>query len=48
LFEAGKQMRLYEVTYTAKKSVTARLLSSMQLATSRAPGDKLGPQFIEF
>jgi len=48
LLEAGKQMRLYEVTYTAKKSVTARLLSSMQLATSRAPGDKLGPQFIEF
>ena len=41
LLEASKKMQLYEVSYTAKKSITARLLSSIQLALSRPVYDDL-------
>ncbi|MDJ0955217.1 MAG: protease SohB [Arenicellales bacterium] len=39
LLEARKDADLFEVTYTAKKSVTARLLSSVQSALGRSKGD---------
>lgn len=39
LLAASKCANLYEITYSTKKSVTARLLSSMQLALGRPSGD---------
>ena len=39
LLDARKDTDLFEVTYTAKKSVTARLLSSVQSALGRSDKD---------
>ena len=41
LLEASKKMQIYEISYTTKKSITARLLSSMQLAFARPGYDEL-------
>jgi serine protease SohB len=39
LLAASKAKRLYEVTYSAKKSVAARMLSSINMALER-PGTR--------
>ncbi len=46
LLEASKKLRLYEITYSAKKSVAERLLSSVQLALGREPSDRFSSQYI--
>ncbi|MDA9983388.1 protease SohB [Gammaproteobacteria bacterium] len=46
LLEASKKARLYEITYSAKKSVAERLLSSMQLALGRERSDRFSSQYI--
>ena len=46
LLEASKISRLYEITYSAKKSVSERLLSSMQLALGRERSDRFSSQYI--
>lgn len=46
LLEASKKMRLYEITYSAKKSVAERLLSSVQLALGRERSDRFSSQHI--
>jgi serine protease SohB len=46
LLEASKKARVYEITYSAKKSVAERLLSSMQLALGRERSDRFSSQYI--
>ena len=46
LLEASKKLRLYEITYSAKKSVAERLLSSVQLALGRERSDRFSSQYI--
>ncbi len=46
LLAASKNADLYEITYSTKKSVTARLLSSMQLAFGRASDAGIDQHYI--
>jgi len=45
LLAASKKMRLYEVTYSTKKSLTARFLSSIQLALNRPTSNQFDSHY---
>lgn len=46
LLAASKHKRLYEITYTSKKSVAARLLSSIQLAFGRPANSRFDSHYL--
>ncbi len=46
LLGASKTTQLYEVTYTTKKSVTARLLSGLQRAFADPVGEVFSSRYL--